>query len=365
MKKRKSRQELLEIIEKIKEKGITYKDGADLYGVKVKQLYDCRYRAQKKGCSSQREVGTAIETGKDSDTKAGSLNNISLPDEVKNLIIKYKEENPDHGFKRIEGWLKKKYMVVIQRKKIREVLKEEGLLERGDSSFDKAEEPPKGSRRFEADFPRELYQMDVTYVYIEGTRVLYLISELDDYSRFCVSSTLCSDQQAITLIEVLHNATCRYGKPQKLLTDQGRGFYTWSLERTRFQEYLDDMGIEHIVSDPHSPETCGKIERFQQSIKKDLLQRVRFKNFEDAGRKVAEYIMYYNYERPHQGIGGTNPAERFHGVIGETSRTESELSTKQIDLTRGYLVYKIKEHTISIASSNAGLQIFLDGKLLR
>lgn len=363
MKKRKSRQELLEIIEKIKEKGITYKEGADLYGVKVKQLYDCRYRTQKKEGSSQQEVKTQIETGTDTDIE--SLNTISLPDEVKNLIIKYKEENPDHGFKRIEEWLKKKYMVIIQRKKIREVLKEQGLLQIGDTSFDKEAERPKGSRRFEAGFPRELYQMDVTYVYIEGIRVLYLISVLDDYSRFCVSSTLCSDQQAITLIEVLHNATCRYGKPHKLLTDQGRGFYSWSLERTRFQEYLDDMGIEHIVSEPHSPQTCGKVERFQQTIKKELLHKVKFKNFEDASRKVAEYIMYYNYERPHQGIGGTNPADRFHGVIGETSRIESELATKQIDLTKGYLVYKIKEHTISIASSNLGLQIFLDGKLLR
>ncbi len=75
MKKRKSRQELIEIIEKIKEKGITYKDGANLYGVKVKQLYDCRYRTQKKGYGSQQEVGTATETVKDTDTKAESLNN--------------------------------------------------------------------------------------------------------------------------------------------------------------------------------------------------------------------------------------------------------------------------------------------------
>lgn len=353
--KKKSRQELIEIIERIEERGLTYKKGAEEYGVKVKQLYDCKYRTQKK--KDRIRQGDIAEEN--------SVQEVCLPDEIRGLIIGYRKENPDHGFKRIEEWLKRKYLVVIQRKKIREVLKEEGLLETGDSSFDKEIESPKGSRRFEANFPRELYQMDITYVYIEGIRVLYLISVLDDYSRFCVSSTLCSDQQGITLIEVLHNACCRYGKPQKLLTDQGRGFYTWSLERTRFQEYLDDMGIEHIVSGPHSPQTCGKIERFQQSIKKELLHKVRFKNFEDASRKVAEYIMYYNYERPHQGIGGTNPADRFHGVIGETSRIESELATKQMDLTRGYLVYKIKEHTISIASSNAGLQIFLDGKLLR
>jgi transposase InsO family protein len=358
MKKRRSREELREIIEKIEERGLTYKKGAEEYGVKVKQLYDHKYRTQKKEGKSQQEVKTDIEAD------GGSLNKVSLPDEIKGLITGYRKENPDHGFKRIEEWLKKKYLVVVQRKKIREVLKEQGLLGLGDSSFDKPKEPPKGSRRFEAGFPRELYQMDVTYVYIEGIRVLYLISVVDDYSRFCVSSILCKDQQGNTLIEVLHNACCRYGKPDKLLTDQGRGFYSWSLERTRFQGYLEEMGIEHIVSDPHSPETQGKIERFHQTIKNELVSKVRFKNFEDASRRIAEYIMYYNYERPHQGIAGANPSDRFHGVIGETSRLEAELVSKQVDLSRGYLIFKAQEHTISVASSGAGLQIFLDGKLL-
>ena len=76
------------------------------------------------------------------------------------------------------------------------------------------------------------------------------------------------------MIEVLHNANVRYGKPRKLLTDQGRGFYSWSMEQTAFQRYLDDMEIEHIVSDPHSPQSTGKVERLIQSIKKELLQKV-------------------------------------------------------------------------------------------
>jgi transposase InsO family protein len=358
MNKRKNREELREIIEKIEERGITYKKGAEEYGIKVKQLYDYKYRTHKKEARSQEKDKRDTQADKE------SLDKVTLPDEIKGLIIGYRKENPDHGFKRIEEWLKKKYLVVIQRKKIRKVLKEQGLLVCGDSSFDKPKEGRKGSRRFEAGFPRELYQMDVTYVYIEGIRVLYLISVLDDYSRFCVSSVLCKDQQGTTLIEVLHNACCRYGKPQKLLTDQGRGFYSWSLDRTRFQEYLDEIGIEHIVSDTQSPQTQGKVERFFQTIKKELLSKVRFKNFEDAGRKIAEYIMYYNYERPHQGIAGTHPGDRFHGVIGETSRVEAELVSKQVDLSRGYLIFKAHEHTISVASSKAGLQIFLDGKLL-
>ena len=74
---------------------------------------------------------------------------------------------------------------------------------------------------------------------------------------------------------------------------------------------------------------------------------------------------HYNYERPHQGIGGACPASRFQGVIGETSRIESKLFSSGIDFSRGYLVFKMFEHTISIVCNGGGLQVFLDGYLLK
>jgi len=358
MGKRRSWDELREVVDKIDELGLSIKDGAREYGVKVRDIYEYNRRARKeKAVEDQGKGGQEWSSLQKSE--------ISLPEDIQRIIVDYKRVNPDHGFKRIEDHLKSKHLVVVTRKKIREVLKKHGLLAPGDSSFDRREEPCKGSRRFEARYPRELYQMDVTYIYISGISVLYLIDILDDYSRFCVSAVLCRDQRSSTLIEVLHNACSRYGKPEKLLTDEGRGFYSWSMERTRFQEYLDEVGIEHIVSDPHSPQTLGKVEKFHQSIKNELISKVRFRSFEEASRGISEYIMRYNYERSHQGIGGARPADRFHGVIGETSRLEAELAGKEIDLSRGYLVLKVQGHTVSVASSSAGLQVFLDGNLMR
>jgi transposase InsO family protein len=281
------------------------------------------------------------------------------------LIAEYRRSNPDHGFKRIQDYLKSKHLVVVTRKQIREVLKEHGLLEALDSSFDREEEPAKGSRRFEARYPGQLYQMDVTYVYVTGIPVLYLVVIIDDFSRFCVGADLCTDQRGTTLIEVLHNACVNHGKPVKLLTDQGRGFYTWSMERTAFEKYLDEIKIEHIVSDPHSPQTAGKVERLIQTIKKELLQKVHFNSFDEARRGIEDYLKSYNFERPHQGIGGARPSDRFYGVIGETSRIESALSGKSLDLSKGYLVYKVHDHTLSVVCSQEGLQVFLDGKLLK
>ena len=86
------------------------------------------------------------------------------------------------------------------------MLKDAGLLETCDSSFDLEEVPAKGTRRFEAKRPGELWQMDVTYVYIHKIPVLYLVVIIDDHSRYCVAAELSRDQRVETLIGVLHNA---------------------------------------------------------------------------------------------------------------------------------------------------------------
>ncbi len=155
-------------------------------------------------------------------------------------------------------------------------MKSAGLLEVCDSSFDREEAAPKGTRRFEARSPGEMWQMDVAYVYIRKVPVLYLVVVVDDHSRYCVAAELCTDQRAETLLRVLHNATSEHGAPKKLLTDQGSGFYSWSGEQTRFQEYLDDQRIEHIVGEPHSPQSQGKVERLIQTIRRELFTQVKF-----------------------------------------------------------------------------------------
>ena len=222
------------------------------------------------------------------------------------LIVDYRRENPDYGYKRIENYLKSDHFVIVPRKKIREVLKLHGLIGSGDSSFDKNKTDNddgkcgNGTRRFEASYPRELYQMDITYVYLANDGVYYLVIVLDDYSRFCVCSELRRDQQGLSMIEVLHRAIERYGKPTKLLTDQGSSFYSWSREQTLFGRYLDDMKIEHIVADPHSPQTLGKVERLNQTVQRELLNKGYFcgSGYPEACAGIADYFHQYNYARP-------------------------------------------------------------------
>jgi transposase InsO family protein/transposase len=370
-----------EYVSRIEELGMSYVEGAAHFGISVSSIY--KYNSQIKGkrsvesrfqeldggvsqlCADASSTSTDESPSVESSVLP-SAGNVDLPAGVAELIINYRQEHPEHGYKRIEDHLKSRYFVVVPRKKIRELLKRHGLTGDRDSSFDKSsfEQQTKGMRRFEASYPRELYQMDITYVYLVNQTVCYLVVIVDDNSRFCVSCELRRDYRGISMIEVLHRAIERYGKPSKLLTDQGSSFYSWSREQTVFSRYLDDMKIEHIVADPHSPQTLGKVERFHQTIQRELLNKSHFVSYEEARRQIENYMHHYNYERPHQGISGACPASRFQGIIGETSRIESELCGKGIDFSRGYLVFKMVDHTISIVCNNTGLQVFLDGNLL-
>lgn len=352
-----------EMVAKVRELGLSYKDGAKRFGIKPWLLYD--YNRKGKRDASEPAVSAKAEPATDEASKDTASSAVGLPGDVGELIRTYRQVHPDHGFKRIQDLLKQKHLIIVTRKQIRKVLKDAGLLESCDSSFDREPAPAKGTRRFQAAYPGEMWQMDVTYVYICRIPVLYLVVIVDDHSRYCIAAELVRDQRAETLIGVLHNAVAVYGAPRKLLTDQGSGFYSWSREQTRFQEYLDDSKIEHVVAEPHSPQTQGKVERLIQTIREELLSRVKFTGFEDAQAQIRAYVCSYNVDRPHQGIGGSRPADRFHGVAGEVERVEAQLAGREVDPERGYVIYKVQEHRVCVCCRAEGVRVYLDGKLLK
>jgi len=356
-----------EIVRKVRELGLSYRDGAKRYGLSPWVLYSYNKRRNREAkAAAETPVKERAHPVVDSGTSGNTDRSvIALPGGVVDLICSYRREHPTHGFKRIQDILKAKYLVVVSRKQIRKVLKDASLLETCDSSFDQEERAAKGTRRFEATRPGEMWQMDVTYVYIRKIPVLYLAAILDDHSRFCVAAELCRDQRAETMIGVLHNACVMHGAPQKLLTDQGSGFYSWSREQTVFQEYLDDQKIEHIVAEPHNPQSQGKVERLIQTMREELLTKVKFTGFEDAQAQIRSFIHSYNMDRPHQGIDGKRPVDRFYGVAREVEAAESELAGRDLDLSRGFVIYKVQEHRVCVVWATGGLQIYLDGKLLQ
>jgi len=368
MSKKYDKQQIGEIVKKINEVGMSYAEGATEFNIPIRHIY--RYNNETKESpdlsADETRHGREVEESQTNQANHETVKTevSSLPAAIQSIIINYRKENPEHGYRRIEDYLRDKYFIKVARKQIRKILKAHGLAKLLDSSFDQEAEPAKGSGRFEAGGPRELYQMDLSYVYISGWPVFYLILIIDDYSRFCIGYDLVSDRNGLTMITALNRSIDRYGKPQQLLTDQGSCFYSWSFEQSLFQKYLDDMKIEHIVSDPHSPQTQGKVERLTQTIQKELLQKVRFKSYDHAQCEIEAYIHRYNYNRPHQGIGGLCPSDRFQGISAETSDIEKSLLCSSLDLSKGYLILKDTIRTLSVVFDQTTVQVLLDGKLL-
>jgi len=143
---------------------------------------------------------------------------------------------------------------------------------------------------------------------------------LDDHSRFITGYGLYASQASALVLEVVRAAIGAYGPPQEILTDNGSQYVTWR-GKSAFTRELEKRGIRQIVAKPQRPQTLGKVERFWGTLWRECLETSVFLDMEDARRRIGHFIDYYNFQRPHQGIGGLVPADRFFQAAPEVLKT--------------------------------------------
>jgi transposase InsO family protein len=152
-----------------------------------------------------------------------------------------------------------------------------------------------GKRRFEREHSNSLWQAD----YKMTDQDEWMISYLDDHSRFTPGSRIHHNPTAEHAIRLLEEATKEYGKPGQILTDRGTQFYPARGGISEFTEFCSGNGIQHIVTSVRRPSTIGKIEAFHKAY---VCEAWMFPTHQ-------EFVHYWNYERPHQGIGYLYPAD--------------------------------------------------------
>jgi hypothetical protein len=139
--------------------------------------------------------------------------------------------------------------------------------------------------------------------------------------------------------------------PKGVLTDRGRQYTNWR-GTTRFERELGKDRVKHIKSQAHHPMTLGKIERFWKTVYEEFLVRAQFGSFEEAQERVRHWVQYYNHRRPHQGIGGLYPADRYFEIQGELRyRYEA----------RGYDFDKVQYRVAEVCKID-GKDVLLPGK---
>jgi len=160
------------------------------------------------------------------------------------------------------------------------------------------------------------------------------VAFMDDHSRFITGYGLYASQSSALVLEVVRAAIAAYGPPEEILTDNGSQYVTWR-GKSAFSKELEKRGIRQVVASPRRPQTLGKIERFWGTLWRECIETAVFVDLEDARRRIGHFIDYYNFQRPHQGIEGLVPADRFFGAAPEVLRTLRErVAANALELAR-------------------------------
>lgn len=279
-------------------------------------------------------------------------------------ILRTKSLFPDFGLKRIRDYLKRFRSVQVSPGAIQKTL-ETAQVSTPSPAVIKKPKKKKPVRRFERSKPGALWQSDITSFVLarHGTRV-YLTVFLDDFSRYVVSFAMALHQKGELVTEALLSGLDRFGKPEEVLTDQGRQYYAWR-GKSGFQKLLEKQGIRHVVARSHHPQTVGKSERLWKTIQEEFWSRVHPQELEEARRRMDHFFVHYNHSRPHQGIGGLVPADRFFGAQSEVRQAlEAQQEENALRLALGeeprrsvYLVGRIGDQEVSMHGERGQLVI--------
>jgi transposase InsO family protein len=173
------------------------------------------------------------------------------------------------------------------------------------------------------------WQLDIVYgprlvdVATGELREARIVTGVDDHSRFCVVARVVERATGRAVCLAFSEALGRYGPPEEVLTDNGKQF-TDRFGRggeVLFDRICRRNGIAHRLTQPSSPTTTGKIERFHQTLRRELLDQARpFTSLLEAQAALDDWVREYNAERPHQALETkvpVAPAERFHPAPAE------------------------------------------------
>jgi len=167
--------------------------------------------------------------------------------------------------------------------------------------------------RFQADQPNERWQLDITHWALADGADVEILNIIDDHSRLAVGSDARSIFKAADVVVCFRKAAASWDVPAGMLSDNGAVFTGVSrgAGRVALELELINLGVTFRHSRPYHPQTCGKVERFHQTLKKWLTTRPPAKTVRGLQGQLDSFRRYYNTERPHRALGRRTPAEAY------------------------------------------------------
>ncbi len=172
--------------------------------------------------------------------------------------------------------------------------------------------PKRSYVRFEADLPNECWQSDFTHWALADGTGVEILSWLDDHSRYAISITCHRAVTGPIVVSTFQAACAQHGEPASTLTDNAMVFTTrFRHGPNAFERALADLGVTQKNGRPNHPQTQGKVERFQQTLKKWLRAQPAAATLAALQRQLDAFTDYYNTTRPHRSLAGHTPAHTY------------------------------------------------------
>ncbi|EHB55916.1 Integrase catalytic region [Mycolicibacterium rhodesiae JS60] len=288
--------------------------------------------------------------------------------EVEDLIVLRRkqliEDGRDHGAQSIVWSLQGDGVTVPSVSTVWHILTRRGAI-----TPQPQKRPKSATKRFVFDRPNECWQSDWTgWALADGTPVA-IAGSLDDHSRYLVGLRACAgDADAALVWEVILAGIDECGIPSMSLSDNGL-VYTGRFRayESAFESNLRALGVRTINSAPYHPQTCGKIERSWQTLKRWLRARPAPATIDELNGLLEQFRSFYNHRRPHRAHRGATPAE----VFGATARARPAdrpvpapvvVSRHTVDATSGYIFVAPYKVNVGLRWAGHDCDVIRDGE---
>ncbi len=266
----------------------------------------------------------------DSGNRQRPWNRITPEEEYQVLAVA--RESPQFSSRQLSAWITDNEDFAVSESTVYRILRREGLVKRQETQLTAAKEYHTKTTR-----PHQMWATDASYFRVVGWGYYYLVTVMDDYSRFILAWKLQKDMSANSLIDVVQEAVDVTGMTEvpvedrtKLLSDNGAGYVSRA-----FRGYLHLVGIGHILAAPFHPQTNGKVERYQQSLKREVNQ-LPYEAPSQLEKAIADFVDYYNYRRYHKALGDVTPSDVLYGRKEQILQRRKEVRIQTINRRRDY-----------------------------
>jgi transposase InsO family protein len=236
------------------------------------------------------------------------------------------------------------------------ILRRRGLIE------DQPQKRPQCSFvRFCAELPNQMWQADVTHWPLADGSDVEILNFIDDHSRLFLASDAYSTVKAPDVCESFRKACDYHGLPASMLTDNGAVFTGKSRGgKVLLESELERLGIASKNSRPYHPQTCGKVERLHQTLKRYLAKQPRAKTLDELQTQLDTFRDYYNHIRPHRALDARTPLQAYEARVkagpAEPQRaTHFRVRKDRVDRTgKVTLRHESRLHHIALGRAHKG-----------